>query len=418
MMRFLVKSCLSEPNDVDGLATTVTTVTTHSLASSAAQPGLDSPVRRTMALLLALLLVPLPLPLVNGDQSTAVAAMPTKPAPWAGSPCYELPKMRKPGCRPSYLIIGADKSGTSSLYYYVQAHPQVTAARQKQIQFFDHAYSRGAESYIRNSFPHSLEPKHVTGEASPGYMVYSEVPQRVKRDLPEVRILLMARDPVERAWSGYKYNYLRALQRGAKPIPFDTMIRWEIDRVLEPCMREMQATASRAGPNGPRIDMSKSCYGKVPKKVQFKEVYSGEPDFNGKTWPLSSLPKPCSYGCHQFVGRGLYINMMAWWYDAFPADQIHIVCTEELSPPAVAARTMSDVAAHIGLDSTFDFMPTVSKGRYNVEGHEGYETITSWDVQSNSKHEMHPKTREYLTSYFRQHNEKLFELMGRRCPWQ
>lgn len=354
------------------------------------------------------------------QQSTAVA---TKAAPWGGNPCVELPKLRKPGCRPSYLIIGADKSGTSSLYYYVQAHPLVTAARQKQIQFFDHAYSRGAESYIRKSFPHSLEPRHVTGEASPGYMVYSEVPQRVKDDLPEVRILLMARDPVERAWSGYKYNYLRALQRGATPIPFDTMVRWEIDRVLEPCMKEVKAAKARGGGSGSggtkaMIDMSKACYGKVPKKDQFREVYSGQPDFNGKTWPLSSLPKPCSYGCHQFVGRGLYINMMAWWYDIFPADQIHIVCTEELAPPEVAAQTMAGVAAHIGLEP-FDFLPTVSKGRYNVEGHEGYETITSWDVTATTKHEMDPKTREYLTGYFREYSEELFGLMqGRRCPWQ
>lgn len=371
-----------------------------------------------VAMAVALAPVLLILPVADAAQSTAVVKMPAKPMPWGGSPCYELPKMRKPGCRPSYLIIGADKSGTSSLYFYMQAHPQVTAARQKQIQFFDHAYNRGAESYIRNSFPHMLESQHVTGEASPGYMVYSEVPQRVKRDLPEVRILLMARDPVERAWSGYKYNYLRALKRGAEPIPFDTMVRWEIDRVLEPCLREMQTVTGNGNSVGARIDMSKSCYGKVSKKTQFREVYSGEPDFDGKTWPLSSLPKPCSYGCHQFVGRGLYVNMMAWWYDVFPADQIHIVCTEDLSPPEKAAQTMADVAAHVGLDPEFDFLPTVSKGRYNVEGREGYDTITSWDTQSKSQHEMHPKTREYLTNFFRQYTEQLFGLMGRRCPWQ
>jgi len=370
-----------------------------------------------LLLLLLLLLPPLahpggapppPLPLLTKRP-------PTKPAPWGGEPCHRLPTLQKPGCRPSYLIIGADKSGTSSLYYYVQAHPHVTAARQKQIQFFDHAYSRGVESYIRNSFPHALEPQHVTGEASPGYMVYSEVPGRVRRDLPEVRILLMARDPVERAWSGYKYNYLRALAPGAKPIPFDTMVRWEIDRVLEPCMRRARAAAAPGA--RARIDMSKSCYAKVSKKEQFREVYSGEPDMNGEVWSLSSIPRPCSYGCHQFVGRGLYVNMMAWWYDELPADQIHVVCTEELSPPPVAAQTMAAVAAHIGLEP-FDFLPTVSRGRYNVEGHEGYEKITSWDVQSPQKRTMEPATREYLTDYFRAHSEELFGLMGRRCPWQ
>ena len=44
----------------------------------------------------------------------------------------------QPGCRPSFLIIGAGKSGTSSLYYYLCGHPAVRRAKQKQIQFFDH----------------------------------------------------------------------------------------------------------------------------------------------------------------------------------------------------------------------------------------------------------------------------------------
>jgi hypothetical protein len=343
------------------------------------------------------------------------ATLAVKPLPWGGKPCTKLRTMKLDGCRPSYLLIGADKCGTSSLYYYLQAHPQVTAARRKQVQFFDHAYVPGAESYIRNSFPHTMQPKHVTGEASPGYMVYSEVPPRVRKELPEVRILLMARDPVERAWSGYKYNYLRALPPGAKPIPFGTLVRWEIERVLLPCHRAAQR--SSLGPGPVKIDMSKSCYGKVPKSRQFKEVFDGKPDFNGQVWTSSSLPTPCAFGCHQLVGRGLYVHMMAWWYGTFPADDIHVVCTEDLSPPAKAAESMAKVAAHIGLDS-FDFLPTVSKGKYNVEGHEGYERLTTWgDAARDAHHQMDPATRQYLDEFFSPYSEAFFSLVGKRCSW-
>ena len=66
---------------------------------------------------------------------------------------------------------------------------------------------------------------HITGEASPGYMVYSEVPERIKSQLPAVQILAVVRDPVTRAFSSYKYNYLRNLQPGALPIPFGVMVR-------------------------------------------------------------------------------------------------------------------------------------------------------------------------------------------------
>jgi hypothetical protein len=147
----------------------------------------------------------------------------------------------QPGCRPSFLIIGAGKSGTSSLYYYLCGHPAVRRAKQKQIQFFDHGYPRAAaaapaavEAYYRGNFPATLAAGELTGEASPGYMVYSEVPQRIKAALPAVRLLAVVRDPVERAFSSYKYNYLRHLPPGAPPIPFEQLVRWEISHVLRP----------------------------------------------------------------------------------------------------------------------------------------------------------------------------------------
>ena len=111
-------------------------------------------------------------------------------------------------CRPSFLIIGAGKSGTSSLYYYLAAHPAVHPAVQKQLQFFDHGYPEGhasgaaintaMETYFSRGFPPTMPEGHITGEASPGYMVYSEVPERIKSQLPAVQILAVVRDPVTR----------------------------------------------------------------------------------------------------------------------------------------------------------------------------------------------------------------------------
>lgn len=79
--------------------------------------------------------------------------------PWNGSPCGPAlppdPRRRsakkdddRPMCKPSYLIIGAGKSGTSSLYYYLQNHPQVEPAATKQIQYFDHGLARGDAWYL------------------------------------------------------------------------------------------------------------------------------------------------------------------------------------------------------------------------------------------------------------------------------
>jgi hypothetical protein len=75
-------------------------------------------------------------------------------------------------CKPSFLIIGAGKSGTSSLYYYLAAHPAVHPAVQKQLQFFDHGYPEGhvsgtalrsaMETYFSRGFPASM----VSGDAA------------------------------------------------------------------------------------------------------------------------------------------------------------------------------------------------------------------------------------------------------------
>jgi hypothetical protein len=100
------------------------------------------------------------------------------------------------------LIIGAGKSGTSSLYYYLQDHPEgswrsiypwmqrllfnvltfflirVESATEKQVQFFDHQHEQGLQFYLSH-FPKTMPYGHVCGEASPGYIIYSQVPQRV-----------------------------------------------------------------------------------------------------------------------------------------------------------------------------------------------------------------------------------------------
>ena len=163
-------------------------------------------------------------------RSEAAAAPPglkRRPLPYRDRPCDAR------GCKPSFLIIGVGKCGTSSLYYYLQAHPKVKAARAKQLQFFDHAYNaqRFATSYLK-SFPSSLMPGEVTGEASPGYVQYSTVPRRVAAHLPGVRVLVIARDPADRAYSSYHYNYAPLAKKNA--LPFSTLVRVSASSLV-PC---------------------------------------------------------------------------------------------------------------------------------------------------------------------------------------
>ena len=72
-----------------------------------------------------------------------------------------------------------------------------------------------------------------------------------------MRLLAVVRDPVERAFSSYKYNYLRHLPPGAPPISFEQLVRWEISRVLRP----VRARPGRL--RAPRVLRRKSVIGFV-----------------------------------------------------------------------------------------------------------------------------------------------------------
>jgi hypothetical protein len=111
--------------------------------------------------------------------------------------------------KPTFLIIGAQKCGTTSLFYYLSQHPQLNLPEIKEIHFFDLAYESGIEWYYR-SFPKNpfLHYK-LTGEASPYYLFHPLVPERVFKHLPKIKIIVLLRNPVDRAYS--QYNHQRKL---------------------------------------------------------------------------------------------------------------------------------------------------------------------------------------------------------------
>jgi hypothetical protein len=121
--------------------------------------------------------------------------------------------------RPTWIVVGAQRSGTSSLYEYLVSHPLVLRAATEEVHYFDYNYHRGMEWYQGN-FATRLHGKIIaqrhggeaaTGEATPYYMAHPLALERIARDLPEVRILVVLRNPVDRAYSHFQHE--RALGR-------------------------------------------------------------------------------------------------------------------------------------------------------------------------------------------------------------
>jgi hypothetical protein len=113
---------------------------------------------------------------------------------------------------PDYLIIGAQRSGTTSLYTYLRHNRHIGKARKKEVHFFDFNYDRGMGWY-KHHFPTLLAKRsaerrlggpYITGEASPYYLVNPLVPARVHEALPSVKLIVLLRDPVNRAYSHFQ----------------------------------------------------------------------------------------------------------------------------------------------------------------------------------------------------------------------
>lgn len=118
-----------------------------------------------------------------------------------------LPRMLHSRYRalPDYLIIGAQKSGTTSLYSYLIQHPSILAAFHKEVHFFDLQYDKGV-SWYRSHFPKISSLKKagaIVGEASPYYLFHPHSARRIYDLIPHVKLILLLRNPSERAVSHY-----------------------------------------------------------------------------------------------------------------------------------------------------------------------------------------------------------------------
>lgn len=113
--------------------------------------------------------------------------------------------------QPSFLIIGVQKGGTSALYGYLVQHPLIVPSKIKEIQFFNNKnnYVKGNKWYEAH-FPLKIKvkPNSITFEATPDYIFASRSPERIFQYNPKIKLLIILRDPVERAYS--QWNMFRS----------------------------------------------------------------------------------------------------------------------------------------------------------------------------------------------------------------
>lgn len=137
---------------------------------------------------------------------------------------------------PSFLVVGAQRCGTTSLFRALAEHPAVvTPLFHKGVHYFDVNHHRGFDWY-RGHFPLRVTAQRraaglgcepVTGESSPYYLHHPLAPGRIAAELPQAKLIVLVRDPVERAWSAHKHE----AARGFEDRPFEQALELEPQRL-------------------------------------------------------------------------------------------------------------------------------------------------------------------------------------------
>jgi hypothetical protein len=137
---------------------------------------------------------------------------------------------------PDFVIVGAQKAGTTSLYAYLAALPDVLPAASKEVHFFDTCtWSAGPTAY-RANFPFKAHlwlasrlrrRRVITGEATPYYLYHPVVAERLAATAPHAKIVILLRDPVERTLS----HYWHEVRGGRESLPLEEALQAEQARL-------------------------------------------------------------------------------------------------------------------------------------------------------------------------------------------
>jgi len=256
---------------------------------------------------------------------------------------------------PNFLIIGAQRGGTTSLYNYITKHPKIIPALQKEIHFFDINFNKGIQWYQshfqQNSFFSLLYYTKkfkdcITCEASPYYIYHPHVPKRISKIIPDVKLIALLRNPIERAFSHYHHE----VKLGIEKISFEDAIKEEPKRLN----------------------------GELKKMLEDEFYYS----FNHQNF--------------SYLERGIYIEQLENWEKFFPKKQILILSSEEFySNPD---KICNDVFDFLGL-------PIIKIKKAKIFNKGNYQKMAD-------------KTRIELVEYFKPHNEKLYNFLKRDFGWK
>ena len=264
--------------------------------------------------------------------------------------------LRRARMLPQFLIVGAERCGTSSLYHVLRQHPAVfgSGIPRKEVHYFDNKYSQGLGWY-QCHFPlaararlgaRSAGAAPVAFEATANYMFHPLAPERIHRDLPGVRLLVLVRDPVERAYSAHAHQ----VGFGFETEPFERALELE-DARLEGELKRIMAN---------------------PGYQSF------------------------SFDHHTYRARGHYADQLDQLARIFGRDRIHVIDSGDFF--AAPGPAYDQVLRFLRL-------PDCGQPRFTPQN-------------ARPRSPMPESLRDALEEHFRPHDERLAAWLGREPSWR
>lgn len=239
---------------------------------------------------------------------------------------------------PDVIIIGAEKSGTTSLHQYLRSHPQFIPPAEKEIDFFDLEYCCGLDWYLAHFPPASAQTPPpqtnlpwISGETSANYLYSDVAPTRIFEHFPKIKLAVILRDPVDRTVS--RYNMM--VRNGAEKRSFSVAIAEEIDAI-------QKAT------KGDEID-----------------------------WKTLNR---CRH-----VGNSLYYCHLKRWLSLFPQEQFVILQSEDLFKQPQQTMERFYALLNIATDSSQQQYPQHNAGNYQPANTEVRQHLAQFFAPHNRK---------------------------------
>lgn len=255
--------------------------------------------------------------------------------------------------RPGLVMVGASRSGTTSLFRALLDHPQIVRPPvNKGVRYFDLNYERPWRWYLGHFPVRALAERRtaewgppLTLEASGYYLYHPFAAARLARDLPEVQVVAMLRDPVERAFSAWKHESAR----GFEWEPFERALDLEDERLA----------------------------GEV-------ERMAADPAYRSH-----------SHRHQSYRTRGEYVGQLESLYAVLPRSRVHVVISERFFTDPVGEY--SALVRSLGLRDVRP--PTVAR------------------ANASSAAPMPEPIRRRLAAHYAPYNERLERLLGVSLPW-